>query len=183
MKKILFSIILLYASVLNAQRIGGDASASLLGGIVKNGYQGQFQVDYYLPYTYLVLQGRLMYSNQNLPTIYDSKMNLQQFGFSALIGWSPEEWLKHPFFFNVLVGGYVGYDYGNNGKDIFSPYEIPFDSKLYNRVTYGFITSVQGEINLSQKVSIMSDFSQVYRFKSEFGKSTYYGSIGLKYYF
>ncbi len=184
MKKAILLLTLLLLSInSNAQRDGGDFSGSALGGYSKNGYNGQIHVDYYIPYTNLILEGRLMYVGQQLPTPYDEKMNLQQFGFSALIGWSPEKQIKHPFFLNFLLGGYVGYDYGNNGKEIFSQYQIPFDTSKYNKINYGFITSAQGEVNLSETISIIGDFSQVFRFGSEFGKYTFYANGGLKFYF
>lgn len=176
-------MLLLLSIKSNAQRNGGDFSSSVLGGYSKNGFNGQIHVDYYLPYTNLILEGRLMYVGQKLPTSYDEKMSLQQFGFAALIGWSPEKQIKHPFFLDFLFGGYVGYDYGNKGESIFSKYEIPFDTNKYNKMNYGFITSMQGEINLSEKFSIIGDFSQVFRFGSEFGKYTFYANGGLKYYF
>ena len=181
MKKVL--ILLAFLPALSfAQRNGGDFSISAMGGLAKEGINGQLHTDYYIPYTQLILQGRLMYYNQNLPTDYEADMNLQQFGFSALIGWSPEKQIKAPFFLNFLVGGYVGYDYGNKGKDLFSAYDIPYDVKEMNKMTYGFITSLQGEINLSPTISIIADFSQVYRFGSKFGKNTYSINGGLKFY-
>ena len=104
MKKAILLLTLLLLSInSNAQRDGGDFSGSALGGYSKNGYNGQIHVDYYIPYTNLILEGRLMYVGQQLPTPYDEKMNLQQFGFSALIGWSPEKQIKHPFFLNFLL--------------------------------------------------------------------------------
>ncbi len=49
-----------------------------------------------------MVQGRLLYINQNLPTVFDSSINLKQFGFSALLGWSPEKRISHPFFFKFF---------------------------------------------------------------------------------
>lgn len=183
MKKWIIMPVILLTINSYAQRDGGDLSASLLGGYAKQGFQGQIHVDYYITYTNLILQGRLIASSQNLPTEYDAKMNLQQYGFSALIGWSPEKQIRHPFFLNFLAGLYLGYDYGNKGKDIFSDYNIPFDADKFNKVNYGFTTSMQGEINLSEKWSLIGDFTQIFRFNAEFGKYTYYISGGLKYYF
>lgn len=181
MKKYLI-LLLLSPLALKAQRDGGDFSVSALGGISKKGYNAQFHVDYYVPYTYLMVQGRLLYINQNLPTVFDSSINLKQFGFSALLGWSPEKRISHPFFLNFLAGLSVGYDYGNNGNIVFSDYEMPFDTEKYNKLNYGFVTSVQGEINVSDKLSLMADFSQFYRFGSEFGKYTYTINGGFKIY-
>jgi len=181
MKKIIL-LLLLFPFLLQAQRDGRDFSVSALGGISKDGYSTQFHVDYYIPYSYLILQGRLVYINQDLPTLFDEPMNLQQFGFSALVGWSPEKTLKHPFFINFLTGLSVGYDYGNQGKKVFSVYEMPFDTEKYNKINYGFVTSVQGEINVSEKFSFFADFSQFYRFGSEFGKYTYTINGGFKIY-
>ena len=184
MKKLLtFTFLLIINNYLLAQRQGGVVSTQVAGGVAKDGLAAQLHTTYYLRgYSNLTLNGRINYTDQNLPTEYNEKMNLKQFGFSLLVGWSPENFLQEPFFINIAAGGTVGYDYGNNGKPIFSDYEIPFDAKKYNKLTYGFVTSLQGEIAISDKLSFVADFSQYYRFKSLFGKSTYTITGGLVYY-
>ncbi len=180
---ITFLFLIICSNNLLAQRQGGVISTQLVGGISKDGIAGHLQATYYFRgYSNLTINGRLNYTDQNLPTAYDEKMNLKQFGFSLMAGWSPENFLQEPFFININAGGFIGYDYGNNGKPIFSDYEIPFDVKKYNKMTYGIVTSIQGEIAISERISFIADFSQYYRFKSIFGKSTYTISGGLVYY-
>lgn len=103
----------------------------------------------------------------------------KKYGVNINAGYSYEGF--YPVMINAWAGGFGGYQEVNNG-DKTAPLTKETIQEDVKGFVYGLSGSLEGEIFLTRKLSLLASYKQFYDLKSKFSKSNYGFFGGLRFY-
>jgi hypothetical protein len=144
------------------------ATKSIMGGYAKilgdKGFMGKVEGFY-----------------QDLEVTYSNKQILayKKYGVNINGGYSYEGF--YPVMINAWLGAFGGYEDVNKGNKT-SPLTKETIQEDVKGFVYGLSGSLEGEIFLTRKLSLLTTYSQFYDLKSKFSKSNYGFFGGFRFY-
>lgn len=124
-----------------------------------------------------MLKGDFFYQDYQVDYLDNQYLPYQKYGISANVGYSYEK--LYPIFLNAWVGGYSAYENVNKGKDTDNLYSNKIPTKVKGFI-YGLTGSAEVELNITNKLSLLVNYTQYYDLKSKFSESNYGLFGGLK---
>lgn len=103
----------------------------------------------------------------------------KKYGLNINAGYSYEGF--YPVMINAWAGGFGGYQ-DVNGGDKTAPITKETIQEDVKGFVYGISGSLEGEVFLTRKLSLLASYSQFYDLKSKFSKSNYGFFGGLRFY-
>lgn len=185
-KKLLLLLMVLSSTFLFSQgRRDGQSSIQAEFGYMpttQNKYSGAYmaKIGYsrVLGEKGFMLKGDFFYQDYEVDYLDNQILPYQKFGLTANVGYSYER--LYPFFFNAWLGGYGGYENVNNAKQHDNLYNNKIPTKVEGFI-YGLTGSAEVEVNVTNKLSLLFNYTQYYDLKSKFSESNYGLFGGLKF--
>lgn len=187
MKKILVTMVMLISIGAYAQRQEGGLSLQARYGIMKgDGSVSSYASSASLGFSKMIgikgymFEGNVIFHDFKVPyEQINQEFSRQFYGINVFGGWSYGD--VKPFYFNLKLGGFGGYELVNNGnKKNDEGLEFPME---VSTLSFGAVASPEVEVILSRQFTLSLAYSQYYNATSKWNKWQYSLELGVKYYF
>lgn len=159
----------------------GQYSIGVNGGISAEGYYGNINLQKLVGNKFFLGRVDLNYINQDIDlSVYETTKVPYQIATLGLgAGYSFENFIPHPLYFQLYAGGFLGNETLNENDDTYPNSQIHFENP--SGFIYGVYVGAELELAIFKNLSLTANFSQNYKPGSEIGKSFFQAGGGIKF--